>query len=66
MVDFEEPANIQYELNYKKATLMKPMAKGNAISKMDYFNKTTAVDFNPRRNLVAVASRNCFFTYGMP
>ena len=42
------------------------MSKGNSISRMDYISKSVACDFNPKRNMVAVASKNCFFTYAMP
>jgi hypothetical protein len=45
---------------------MKPISKGTQIQRMDYFSKVQATDFNPKRNLFAVASKNCFFTYYMP
>lgn len=59
--------NTQYELNFKKSTIAKPMVpgKGTAISKMDYTRKVLAGDFNPKRNMVAVAALNCFFIYSM-
>lgn len=59
--------NTQYELNYKKATVCKPIVagKGTPLSKMDYERKTTAVDFHPKKNMVAVGSLNCFFIYSM-
>ena len=58
--------NAQYELNYKKTTVVKSISKGNSMPKMDYCSKAIAADFNPKRNLLAVASKNCFFTYAMP
>jgi serine/threonine-protein phosphatase 2A regulatory subunit B len=60
-------ANTQYELNFKKSTVAKPMVpgKGAAIAKMDYTRKVLAGDFNPRRNMVAVAALNCFYIYSM-
>lgn len=60
-------ANTQYELSYKKATVSKPIVtgKGSALSKIDYERKTVAVDFHPKRNMVAVGSLNCFFIYSM-
>lgn len=66
LFDFDG-SNTQYELNYKKATVSRPMVagKGVALSKMDYDRKTVAVDFHPRRNTVAVGSLNCFFIYSM-
>ena len=30
---------------------------------MDYIRKTVASDFNPKTNMFAVASLNCFATY---
>jgi len=59
--------NTQYELNFKKSTVTKPMVpgKGAAIPKMDYTRKVIAGDFNPRRSMVAVAALNCFFIYSM-
>jgi len=59
--------NTQYELNFKKSTMAKPMVpgKGAAISKMDYTRKVLAGDFNSKRNMVAVAALNCFFIYSM-
>ena len=65
LLDPEDGANAQYELNYKKTTTMKPIAKGSHVNRLDYFNKVIAGDFNPKRNMVAVASKNCFFTYAM-
>ena len=58
--------NAQYELNYKKSTIVRSITKGNSMPKMDYVSKTIATDFNPKRNILAVASKNCFFTYAMP
>jgi len=66
MID-QDGTNTQYELNYKKATISKPIiaGKGVALSKVDYERKTLAVDFNPKKNMVAVGSLNCFFIYSM-
>lgn len=59
--------NTQYELNFKKTTVSRAMTagKGGAISKMDYTRKVLAGDFNPRKNMVAVAALNCFYVYSM-
>jgi hypothetical protein len=64
-VDLLDGANMQYELNYKKQTLTRQVlaGKGPSISKMDYDRKTTAMDFNPKKNMFAVASLNTFFVY---
>ena len=63
MVD-QDGLNTQYELSYKKATIARQMtSKGQASSKIDYMRKVTALDFHPTRNVVAVASLNCFFMY---
>lgn len=64
-MDLEEGSNLQYQLNYKKNTLMKSIAKGNSLGDVDYSYRTIAGDFNPSKNLLAVASKNCFFTYNM-
>ena len=61
-----DEANTHYELNFKKTTVSKPMTKSSpAPHKMDYLRKTMAVDYHPKKNLVAVASLNCFYTYAM-
>jgi hypothetical protein len=58
--------NMQFELNYKKATLSKNIVgKPSPFGKIDYLKKTTALDFHPFKNTVAVASLNCFFLYSM-
>lgn len=64
-MDPEENTNAQYELNYKKTTTVKQMSKGNSIPRMDYCSKVIATDFHPKRNMLAVAAKNCFFTYSM-
>ena len=64
MVD-QDGVNTQYELSYKKATIARQMSgKGSASTgKIDYMRKATALDFHPSKNMVAVASLNCFFMY---
>lgn len=59
--------NTQYELNFKKTTVSRPMGsgKGNTIPKMDYSRKVLAGDFNSKKNIVAVAALNCFYIYTM-
>lgn len=59
--------NTQYELNFKKNTIARPMlpGKGTPINKMDYVRKVLAGDFSPKRNMVAVAALNCFYIYSM-
>ena len=65
MVD-QDGANTQYELNYKKSTIAKQIVgKGQAIPKIEYLKKSSAIDFHPTKNTMAVASLNCFFTYSM-
>ncbi len=60
-------SNTQYELSYKKQTIAKPIVPNKMIpmSKIDYVKKTTATDFHPKKNMVAIASLNCFFLYSM-
>ena len=67
MIDTNELQNTQYEINYKKQTVTRPMISGKSsqLTKMDYFRKTVACDFHPKKNMLAVASLNCFFTYSM-
>jgi len=67
LVDAVDGANTQYELNYKKTTVSRQIVPGKVapIQKMDYSRKTTACDFNSKRNLVAIASLNCFYIYSM-
>lgn len=63
----DQRTNTQYELSYKKQTIAKNIVPGKmtSISKMDYQRKTIASDFHPKKNVVAIASLNCFFLYGM-
>ena len=67
MIDVNDLQNIQYEINYKKQTLTKPIVPGKTsqLAKMDYMRKTIACDFHPKKNLLAVSSLNCFFTYSI-
>ena len=64
MVDLDG-INTQYELSYKKITNARQMSgKSTATSsKLDYMRKTTALDFHPTKNVLTVASLNCFFMY---
>jgi hypothetical protein len=65
MLDFDG-VNSQYELNYKKSTICKNLGKGLApLTKIDYKRKVIVNDYNPTRNMAAVASLNCFFTYSL-
>lgn len=65
MVD-QDSTNMQFELNYKKATISKSIVgKSAPLGKLDYIKKSAALDFHPCRNTVAVASLNCFFLYSM-
>ena len=66
-MDVNDSQNVQYEISYKKQTVTKLITtgKGGQLGKMDYFRKTTACDFHPKKNILAVASLNCFFTYSM-
>lgn len=59
--------NTQYELNFKKTTISRLISpgKGAPISKMDYTRKVIAGDFNSKKNVLAVASLNCFHVYSM-
>lgn len=68
LIDVEDLQNTQYELNYKKQTISKlinPSRPNNLPSKMDYARKTAVCDFHPQKNMLAVASLNCFLTYTM-
>lgn len=64
MVD-QEGANTQYELSYKKITNARQMNGKVPVTstKIDYMRKTTALDFHPTKNVLTVASLNCFFMY---
>lgn len=62
----QDTTNMQFELNYKKSTLSRNIVgKSAPLGKIDYMKKTTALDFHPLRNTVAVASLNCFFLYSI-
>jgi serine/threonine-protein phosphatase 2A regulatory subunit B len=67
LIDVADSTNTQYELSYKKQTVSKVLVPGKCspISKMDYLRKTTASDFNTKKNMLAVASLNCFYIYSM-
>lgn len=66
-INVNDSANMQYDINYKKQTICRPMLPGkqNPLGKMDYSRKTIALDFSPTTNMLAVASLNCFTTYAM-
>lgn len=66
-IDVSDSTNTQYEVNYKKQTICRPMIPGKpaALNKMDYARKIIAADFHPTYNLQAVASLNCFLIYSM-
>jgi hypothetical protein len=67
LIDVADGTNTQFEVNYKKTTVMKNLSSGKAspISKMDYERKTNALDFNQKKNAFAVSSLNCFFVYSL-
>lgn len=67
LLDIDTCHNFQYELNYKKTTLVKQVTQDKlpSVSKMNYLTKTTACHFDKARNSMAVASLNCFFIYTM-
>lgn len=60
--------NIQYELNFKKNTVMRRITPGNSEmkGKFDCKRKVLAGDFHPEHGMVAVGSLNCFFIYLLP
>lgn len=41
------------------------MSKGNSVGKVDYSNRTIVGDFTKHKNLLAIASKNTFFTFSM-
>lgn len=65
MIDLLDGTNAQYEVNYKKQTTVKQLIPGKSspLMKVDYDRKTTAMDFNPKKNMFAVGSLNTFFIY---
>lgn len=67
LVDLADGSNSQYEVNYKKQTTMKPLIPGkmSQLGRMDYERKTNALDFCQKKNVLAVASLNCFFIYSL-
>lgn len=66
MLNLSNGENTQYELNYKKNTVSRPMnGKQAAMSKLDHIRKTTACVFHPKKKMAAVASLNCFFIYSV-
>ena len=66
-IDINDSSNTQFQVNYKKQTINKPIipGKGSPIPRMDYMRKIIASDFHPKANILAVASLNCFLTYSM-
>ena len=67
MIDLMDGSNTQFELNYKKQTVMKQMVPGKVspLAKMDYDRKTVAMDFSLKKNMFAVGSLNTFFIYSV-
>lgn len=65
MLDIEGN-NSQYELSYKKHTVCKAVGKSSSpITRMNYQKKVIVSDYSPAKNMVALASLNCFFTYAL-
>jgi len=65
-IDINDSSNSQYEINYKKQTIVKPINNKSPLhQKMDYSRKIIATDFHPGSNVLAVASLNCFLVYAM-
>lgn len=66
-IDVGDSSNTQYQVNYKKQTITRPMIPGKPtpLNKMDYTRKILASDFHPTTNLLAAASLNCFLIYSM-
>lgn len=66
-IDLSDNTNTQYEINFKKQTICREMLAGKnpPLTKMDYTRKVIASDFNPKANMLAVASLNCFLIYCM-
>lgn len=62
-IDMNDLQNTQYEINFKKQAISRPGKAVPLPEKMDYKSKTVACDFHPKKNIFAVASLNCFFTY---
>lgn len=65
MLNPDDGVNAQYELSYKKNTVVKEMTKGAQVGKLDYLRKVKIGDLNPKNNSLVVASLNCFFIYSM-
>lgn len=58
--------NIQYELNYNRKTVTRPMTgKVEALGTMDYARSTNHSRFSPKGDMAVVASLNCFFIYSI-
>lgn len=65
-IDINDSSNSQYEVNYKKQTIVKSInSKSPLHPKMDYARKILATDFHPTNNSLAIASLNCFLIYSM-
>lgn len=67
MMDTNSGNNYQFELSYKKQTIVKQIHpnKIGSLPKIDYQRKTMACDFHPTKNLAAVSCWNNFFLYGI-
>ena len=67
MMDANSGNNYQFELSYKKQTVMKQIHanKMTSLPKIYYQRKTMACDFHPTKNLAAVSCWNSFFLYGI-
>jgi WD40 repeat protein len=65
LLNFENGSNTQYELNFKKSTISRPVIPGKCpqIGKIEAKKKTSALAFHPSEHCVAVAMLNCFFVY---
>jgi len=66
ILDVKRDVNTQYELNYNSKTISKVIPKKCTDvlgSSYDYARKILRVAFNPKENVIALASLNSLFFY---
>lgn len=64
--DMQGNQNLQFELNFKKKTLYRPISKNfyeQIPNKFDYTKKVLKTSWNPVSDCLVIASLNCLFFY---
>lgn len=67
ILNLANASNCQYELNFKKSTICRPINPGKCppILNLDSRRKTSVMAYHPTNHSIATASLNCLFIYSL-